>query len=60
MKLRIRIDIDCNNAVFQDNPYEFSLVLDRINTKLKMGYSSGNVLDSNGNKVAQFTMTKGK
>jgi len=60
MKLKIVATIDCDNAAFTDNPYEFSLVLDRLVSKLKRCYESGTVLDSNGNEVARFTMTKGK
>lgn len=46
------IEIDCNNAAFDDNPeYELSGILRRASTRLANGEFDFKLRDSNGNTV---------
>jgi hypothetical protein len=57
MNLIITINLD--NAVFEGNmPIEVSKILRLVVNKLQNGREEATILDSNGNKVGEFNITK--
>ena len=51
----VTIQINTDNAAFEDNPTELSDILESIATRYReSGYFADYVYDSNGNKVGQI------
>lgn len=56
--MKFKCEIDMNNAAFEDNPsVELSRILRSIAVEVECDYTSGNILDFNGNKVGKFSIT---
>ena len=57
-----KIEIKTGNASFGDDAYEatyeINRLLDEVKQKLKSGYTEGNLMDINGNKVGTFKLDK--
>ncbi|VVB54026.1 Uncharacterised protein [uncultured archaeon] len=54
-----KLKIDTKNDSFTDDPrMEVTRILNDAIVKLAQGNDSGILLDSNGNKVGDFTLTK--
>lgn len=49
-----KLEIDTNNAAFEDNAYELEEILEKLAGTLRTGLLSGILLDSNGNLVGKF------
>jgi hypothetical protein len=54
MELKIQVNLD--NASFEDNPEEIKTLLENVANKVKAGYLQGLVKDSNGNNVGDFIL----
>ena len=54
--MEIRINIETDNAAFEDDPRELARILQLIAAKLGRGDTSGREKDMNGNTVATFTV----
>lgn len=55
--MKIEIEIDLDNASFQDNPGELAQILDRIPNNIRPG-DDGKLKDSNGNTVGQWEVNE--
>lgn len=56
MKLKIEINMD--NAAFEDNPDELTDMLTTVGNRVTgYGEKSGNIMDSNGNTVGKYAIT---
>jgi hypothetical protein len=51
--MKIQIEIDLDNAAFQDNPGELAQILEKIPHNMKPG-DDGKLRDSNGNTVGHW------
>lgn len=51
----MRIEYETENAAFED-PSEHESVLRRILSGIEYGATSGRVMDSNGNKVGEWSL----
>ena len=59
--MKIKIEIDCDNAAFEDYPEgELCYILKHLARKVKFVNSLQDIplLDSNGNSVGSFTVSK--
>lgn len=55
--MQITININLNNAAFEDNPNELQEILGRLPHNLKPG-DDGKLKDSNGNTVGQWEVNE--
>jgi hypothetical protein len=57
---RFMVKMACDNAAFNDTApeYEIARVLKHIVAKLEAGITEGSASDSNGNRVAQFKLSR--
>jgi hypothetical protein len=55
--MKIQIEIDLNNAAFQDNPGELAQILEKIPHNMKPG-DDGTLRDSNGNTVGHWEVNE--
>lgn len=55
--MKITINIDTNNAAFEDNDTELYDIMGRVSMAVQDGEKSGNLRDSNGNTVGNFKTT---
>jgi hypothetical protein len=55
--MKITIDINTDNAAFEDNTDELRSILIGINAKIAVGQREGNLHDYNGNSVGKFKVT---
>lgn len=55
---RLEVEIESSNAAFSDGnaPEECALILLGVAQKLRGGYESGSLLDTNGNTVGRWTL----
>jgi len=52
--MKLTIEINTENAAFDDNENELMEIFEKIQEKLDQGNMKGKVLDSNGNSVANY------
>lgn len=52
--MRIIIDIETDNAAFEENEEELEYLLLSVVSKINAGYKSGSLRDTNGNRVGDF------
>lgn len=55
--MKIQIEIDLDNAAFEDNPGELAQILDKIPSNVRPG-DDGKLMDSNGNRVGQWEVNE--
>ena len=56
--MKFKCEIDMNNAAFEEDPDgELPRILGEMLSKIKSGFPSGVLMDSNGNKVGKFSIT---
>lgn len=57
----VKINFSTENAAFRDEEgrletWEINRILTEISYKIKIGYTSGVIMDYNGNKVGEWTI----
>jgi len=55
--MNIQIEINLDNAAFQDSPEELAQILDKIPNDIKPG-REGSLRDSNGNTVGHWQVSE--
>lgn len=57
--MKVQITIDCNNDAFCVSPeMELGSILRKLAIKVENGVRSMSVMDGNGNKVGELTVTE--
>lgn len=57
--MRIQINIDMDNAAFEDNQEELKFVLQQVIAAERCGARAGKLKDSNGNRVGKWAIYEG-
>jgi hypothetical protein len=55
--MKITIDINTENAAFEDNPSEIKEIINKVAKQVNAGCNEDNLRDSNGNTVGKFKVT---
>lgn len=58
MNYQLTIQINTDNAAFEDKEEEISRLLKEVSRKIENGISSGNLKDLNGNNVGNFDLNE--
>ncbi|MCK5606938.1 hypothetical protein KAR91_33860 [Candidatus Pacearchaeota archaeon] len=57
--MTFKLEINCDNAAFEDSGIcnELKWITDRVGKRLANRETTGNIYDSNGNKVGTFKLS---